>query len=251
VGSTGNSQVNFWSKSWKEKLIVVAISAMAIGQWSDTKAILEESYIGIVSNFTHTYEYESLNKINVGANLAYIEQTLGSPQLIKKSNFVDELQFNYYLHEKYILTLIHKNERILGYSILSLVDDFIPNNLITKDKTKDKHTVFQFYTSLSDFTLDYNNIDFILVQEELDKSKLFLNQFSGSVGYFDYLNLKSSELKTLYNELNNDDSIVDMSADIQKITSKTINNFYGIGEFDLAIMADSILTRFEYYLYYH
>jgi hypothetical protein len=241
---------SFWSKSWKDKIIIVAVSAMAIGQWADTKNMAEAIYVGVFSNFTHKYEYENLNRVNVGANLTYVEQTLGSPQLIKKSKYVDNIKFNYYLNKKYILTLIHKENRVIGYSILSLVEDFVPYDLITKNEIKNKRIVSQFYTEISDFTVDYNNIKFILTQEELDKNNLFLNKFSGSIGYLNYLNLDSAELKQLYDALNNESSDYDVEKEIEQITSKTINNFYGVGEINLSVIADSILTDFEYSLYY-
>lgn len=79
---------------------------------------------------------------------------------------------------------------------------------------------------------------------------MFLNKFSGSIGYLNYLNLDSAELKQLYDALNNESSDYDVEKEIEQITSKTINNFYGVGEINLSVIADSILTDFEYSLYY-
>ena len=68
-------EMNFKKGTFKEKFLFVAIAIMALGQWADSKEMAEEAYVAVVSNFTHKYEYEELNTINIGSNVEYISQT--------------------------------------------------------------------------------------------------------------------------------------------------------------------------------
>jgi len=243
-------EMSFKKGTFKEKFLFVALAIMALGQWADSKEMAEEAYVAIVSNFTHKYEYKELNSINIGSNIDYISQTFGSPQLIKNSKYIDKISFAYYLHEKYILTLVLKENRVTAYTITGLKDDFIPNNLLNKTPSENKFTVANNTANIMDFTLDYNNIDFFLVSEELGKNKLFINQYFGAIGYQNNINITAAELRKLYDQVNLEEESDSIKDQALAISRKARNNFYGAGEVDLSIIADSVLTNFEYSLYF-
>ncbi|MFT6207484.1 MAG: hypothetical protein ACJA0T_001392 [Colwellia sp.] len=243
-------EMKFNKGTFKEKFLFVAISIMALGQWADSKEMAEEAYVAFISNFTHKYEYESLNTINIGSNVEYISQTFGSPQLIKKSKYVDDISFAYYLHDKYILTLILKENRVTAYTISALEDDFIPNSLLNKVPSESKFTIADNTKEIMNFTLDHNNVDFFLVSEEQGKDKLFINQYFGALGYQKNINLSSEELRKLYGQVNLEEESESIKEQALAISRKARNNFYGAGEVDLSVIADSVLTNFEYSFYY-
>lgn len=244
-------EMKFKNGTFKDKFLFVAIAIMALGQWSDSKELAQEAYVTVISNFTHKYEYEALNKINIGSNMEYISQQIGSPQLIKKSKYIDDISFAYYLNEKYILTLILQDSRVTAYTISALEDDFAPNNLLNKQPSENKVSVADNTHNMTDFTLDNNNVDFFLTREELGKSKLFMNQYFGAIGYKKNINISAAELRELYDEVNLEEA---NSKKIQthalEISHKARNNFFGAGEVDLSVIADSVLTNFEYSFYY-
>lgn len=234
----------------KEKLLFIALAIMALGQWSDSKEMVEEAYVVAVSHFTHQYEYDDLNSINVGSNVEYILQKFGFPQIIKKSKYIDDISFAYYLNDKYILTLILKEKRVTAYTVSSLENDFIPNELLTKTPSKNKITVADNTKKITDFTLEHNNVDFFLVMEEQSKDKLFINQYFGAIGYQNDINVTSEELLKLYNDVNLEEETESIKAQALAVSYKARNNFYGAGEVDLSVIADSVLTSFEYGFYY-
>ena len=237
-------------KSVYEYFVAGALGLMALGQWGDTKDVIVEAWRLTLSNFTHQYEYQALDRINVGSNLRYIKTLIGEPQLTKASKYSDEISFAYYLKEKYILTLIVKENRVSAYTITSLVDDFVPHSLLTKTVTEDNITIANNYGTIEDFALDFNNIEYLLVREELGKEKLFVNNYFGAVSYTNDVQLPGEELREIYNTLSMDEVSSEALAKVKQLTTKAMNNFYGAGENDLSIIADSVLTNFEYSLYY-
>lgn len=237
-------------KSLYDYFIAIALGLMAIGQWSDTKDIAIEAWQLTMSNFTHKYEYESLEHINVGSNLNYIANYMGQPKLIKKSKFHENLSFAYFLEEKFILTLIIESDRVNGYTITSLVDDFVPNQLLSKEKQQNVGTIADKYVNFQDFTLDYNNIEYLLVSEQLGKEKLYVNQYFGHVGYHRSGDALNTKIRGIYDQLNLDEENPAVLAEVKQLTTKVTNNFYGVGEVNLSVIADSVLTNFEYSLYY-
>jgi hypothetical protein len=245
---TTDSKKLKWHK-FKEKFILVAISIMAIGQWADTKALLEDLYVDIVSNFTHHYEYQQLSTINVGSNLVYISERFGAPQLIKQSKYQEDVNFAYFLHEKYILTLILNDSRISAYSITALLPDFVPYGLLDKSPQEDYSKVTELAGNIVDYSIDYNNVNFVLVRESLGKDKLFINQYFGTIAYEQDPSLPAKNLKEISDSLSLDDSDGNVSSAVETLISNANNNYYGVGEVDLSLVTDSILTTFEYSLY--
>lgn len=243
-------EMKFRGGTLKEKFIFVAISIMALGQWGDSKELLQEAYVAVMSNFTHQYEYENLNIINIGSNLDYITQTFGAPPLIKSSKYIDDIRFAYYLQEKYILTLILKDNRVSAYTITALATDFIPDGLLDKKAQEDKLTIADNNSDIVDFTVDYNNVSFLLTRKELGKDKLFISQYFGAIGYNNDINISNSELQDLYRKINAVEPVENLKSEINSISQKTKNNFYGAGDVDLSIIADSVLTNFEYSFYF-
>ncbi|WP_440876297.1 ETEC_3214 domain-containing protein [Thalassotalea sp. PLHSN55] len=233
-----------------EKFVALALGLMAVGQWADTKEMATEAYVAFVSHFTHSYEYELLNKVNIGSNVDYIKQYFGEPQLIKKSKYVNEVSFLYYLNDKYILSLVTKNSRVSAYTIQGLLDDFSPDDLLNKKPIKGNKTIVQHTSDFVKYSFDYNNVEFFLVLQEQGKDKLFIHKYFGAVNYGNNSSLAREQLHDLYNEVDVQDDDPKQIGKARSIARDARNNFYGAGEEDLSLIAESILTKFEYSLYY-
>ncbi|HAI72483.1 MAG TPA: hypothetical protein DCL26_09145, partial [Alteromonas australica] len=52
-------------KTIYEYFVAGTLGLMALGQWGDTKDVIVEAWRLTLSNFTHQYEYESLDRINI------------------------------------------------------------------------------------------------------------------------------------------------------------------------------------------
>ena len=86
------------TSAWKKfQSIILTIAALMIsaGQWSDTKEIATSSYESIVENFTHSLQYEMLEKIHIGNSIDYVKSIVGEPNVIKRSKIDSNVLFQY------------------------------------------------------------------------------------------------------------------------------------------------------------
>jgi len=88
------------------------------------------------------------------------------------------------------------------------------------------------------------------VREEQGKDKLFINQYFGAIGYQNDINVTTTELRKLYDQVNLEEESESIKTQTLAISRKARNNFYGAGEVDLSVIADSVLTNFEYSFYF-
>ena len=96
------------------------------GQFNDTKDLASSIYEATLTHFTHSIEYDLIEKIHVGNSMEYVKSLVGEPHVLKRSSLNLELQFHYYSKAKYHLTLISKDDRLVGYSVFPLKDGFAP-----------------------------------------------------------------------------------------------------------------------------
>ena len=86
--------------------------------------------------------------------------------------------------------------------------------------------------------------------EELGKEKLFVNNYFGAISYSEDTRLPRAEIREIYNTLSMNETSTVAREEVKQLTTKVVNNFYGAGENNLSTIADSVLTHFEYSLYY-
>ncbi|WP_371188711.1 ETEC_3214 domain-containing protein [Thalassotalea maritima] len=225
-------------------------SLIALGQWGDTKEVLADVYVTVKSEFTHEYEYQQLAKVNVGNNINYVEQFFGAPQFVKASKYEDTLKFYYYFNDKFLLTLVGKENRVMGYTITSLEDDFVPLDLLNKETSIAGQALNGKTAKIDDYTLDYNNVDYLLIREQQGRENLYINKYFGSIGYDGISALNKTEVKSIYDALEMDvEDPAQINDRLAKLMAKTQTNLYGVGELELSVIADSVLTEFEFLLY--
>jgi hypothetical protein len=241
--------VNNVKKSFKDKLkeiiILVSIMMIAVGDLGGFKDVVFESYENIVSNFTHQFEYDNLEQIHVGSNFRFLKHKLGEPQLIKSAKYIDDIQFNYYLNEKYILALFVNNDRVVGYSVTALQSDFMPTSLI--DNNKEQSAVLTDFTSLANTAgVDVNNVTYLVLGQHLGPKMLYNTHVKGVVDY-SLSKLDRNKLNTLLLAQNEDTLDIER---VKALASGLKSNFYALTEYDVSLVSDSILTLREYQFYY-
>lgn len=229
----------------KEAIIVSCVVLIAIGDLGGFRDIVVEGYENVISNFTHKYEYQQINEIHLGSNVAYLENTLGEPQLIKPAKYVDNVRFNYYLNDKYILALFVNDNRVVGYSVTALQADFKPYSLSEKATVVDDN-LSNYVDSANEVGVDINNVSYLVMGQQLGKEKLFNTYATGIVDYSQTL-LDRKKLSEAY-VAQNEGEISNKSL-IQLASNKSAN-FYALTEQDISLVNDSILTLREYQFYY-
>lgn len=249
VGTSERGESKSMFARLKDKIIVLSLSLMAIGNWSDTKSMIQEAYVVVVSNFTNVYEYESLAKVNVGSNIDYIYSIFGAPQLIKPSKYDDAVTINYYLDKKYILALLIEDKRVVGYSITGLKADFHPYSLLDKQPIQSPTRLVDRLENLNEFSIDHFNVKYFVLFEDLGKRYLF-NQMA--YGFVDYQGMKLDEslLVDAYTQANSPEPEDSIASTLSKLVSNETANYVAITEKAMPLLVDSILTQYEYQFYY-
>jgi hypothetical protein len=240
---------------FKSAIFVIAAFMMASGQWNDVKELYSSLYDDALAKFTNSVEYELIDKINVGNGLEYTKIMVGEPKVIKRSRIDKDVLYYYYLEGKYDLILLSKDERIVGYSILVKETGFTPNvpfsealgsaNLANVDNTAQ-----QYY-------FDVANLIYFIESKELDKQQMFLNLVRGYVEYgaipelIKTPNSYKEDTLAAINTLDMAETFNDgeISNTLKSIRTLVYPNFYGITELDPKLIADALLTRYEYQLF--
>ncbi|WP_440903095.1 ETEC_3214 domain-containing protein [Catenovulum sp. SX2] len=248
--------LSFWRKV---QALVVTIAALMIsaGQWNDTTEVVSNLYTATMANFTHELEYELIDNINVGNSFDYVSASIGEPQVIKRSKIKPDVQFFYYVKNKFDLTLLINDGRIVGYGLLTKQDDFLPNiPFVGQFKTENLYSANSHFNH---YFFDTNNLIYYLEHKELGKQQMFLNLLLGYVEYgatpeqfadAQALNTQvAQQIKQLEHKMTFSESDQEIAEELQKARKMIFPNFYSISETEPDVVAESLLTRYEYQLY--
>ncbi|MCL1059514.1 hypothetical protein L2729_16200 [Shewanella gelidimarina] len=233
--------------------LLLMVILMGLGNWADTKQLLTEAYQAFITNFTHQIENNRVASLDIGNYLQFAQKSVGIPQVIKASNLDPTIEYRYYKDPKYLLTLINKDQRIVGIVLHSLqqnnsiISEFTPMVPFTDNLLK--------VNSIADITLDsnlffydYQNISYYLQSKELGPQGMFLNLLAG---FTEYEQVQPNAFSML-NELEHatlDGNSADVSALTQKLATYPAN-FYAISEIPPEYIADSLLTKHEFKAYF-
>lgn len=242
-------------KRFQSAVFMVAAIMMASGQWNDVKELYTSLYEDALAKFTNSVEYELIDKINVGNGLEYTKLTVGEPKIIKRSKIDNEVSYYYYMEDKYDLTLLAKDERIIGYSIVSKVTGFTPN--VPFSEPLGSKSLATIDSKAPRYYFDVANLVYFVESQELGKQQMFLNLVRGYVEYGatpELVEAPSSyndQALSAINELDKAETFGEGEVDsaIKSIRTVVYPNFYGITELAPNLIADALLTRYEYQLF--
>lgn len=228
------------------------------GQFNDTKELLTGIYEDTTTNFTHNIEYEKLEKLTIGRTIQYVEDFFGPPEVIKNSNLSENVTFQYYEIEKAVVTIIVNRERVSGFVIVPIVDDFDPEIPYVRAKLSETSIAFE-NESESGFFFDASNLIYFAESHGMGKEFMFLNQVVGFVEYGEFARSgeeieKSIESDILLIKTINDlfalDEQDEMTKSMKQLRGNGLANFYGFTELEADLIAESLLTRFEFSTYF-
>ncbi|AZG34735.1 ETEC_3214 domain-containing protein [Shewanella psychromarinicola] len=255
TGSTieeDEGQVGFFAKM-SRLFIYIAFILMGLGNWSDTKELITEGYQGFITHFTDRVEQKSLNTIRVGNYLAHVEANIGMPTIIKSSSINSALKYRYYKQDKYLLTLITEQQRVSGVVVHSLFNDsVILDRFAPQIPFTDLHLLTDSIESITqrsnDFFFDSNNLIYFMTTTGLGAAGMQLQLTAGFTEYDGQQDHFKSTLDELGQVLMLDET--EKVAPLAKKLTVQAANFYAVYEIDEQIIADSLLTRYEFNAYF-
>jgi hypothetical protein len=245
------------TSAWKKvqnTVWMIAALMISAGQWSDTKEIFTSTYEAIIENFTNSVQYEMLDKIHIGNSIDYVKSIVGEPNVIKRSKIEPNVQFQYYDEGKFNLTLISSDSRLVGYSVFTQKDDFIPK--VPFSEELGSLSIMNAHKNPGVYNYDIGNLIYYIESQDLGKQQMFLTLIRGYVEYgatpsikdigADYEKslvslIEKLDQKVIFSENEEEISIV-----LNDVRKAVYPNFYAITELEPAIIAEALLTRYEY-----
>jgi|GEM_PF-729172 len=232
-------------KSFLEKFRNFAVTLMllmiSIGQWNDTKDVILSAYEEIVSRWTNTLEYDKLSQLRVGYSSEYVESLLGLPQVTKHSKLSANTMFSYYGTSKYILTTAVTNNRLSGFSVIALKNDFYAP-IVYLDKKLNKNQLDSYLPSQDLFMTDFGNVEYFIENYELSRNLMFYEFSLGIINYGLLPDDLRNEIQVLNRQLENGKDLLLSDLTVQ---DKIFPNYYSVSELSNDIMMESILSRYE------
>lgn len=239
-------------------MLGVAAAMISFGQFNDTQELLTGLYENITTHFTHKIQYEQLNVLAIGRTIGYVEKHFGPPEVIKVSSNVDNIVYQYYNIEKAIVCVMNFKERVAGFVVVPIVDDFRPDIRYSKvDLGSDSFA--NLNKEVSGVFFDANNLVYYSEAVDLGKEYMFLQQVTGFVEYGKLVSLseeladsesnpvaKIEEINSLFVS---DETLV-LDEKIADFRENHSANYFGYTELDASLVLESLLTRFEFKSYF-
>lgn len=248
------------TSTWKKiqnTIMMIAALMISAGQFSDTKEIVKSSYESIIEHFTHSLQYELLEKIHIGNSIDYVKSLVGEPNVIKRSKINADVRFQYYNEGKFNLTLISSDGRLVGYSVFVQEDGFSPTIPFSEDIGS--QSIANAHKTQGVYSFDVGNLEYYIESQDLGKQQMFLTLMRGYVEYgasptkirngVDYKKTVTSLIEELDQQATfseNDDALSSVLSNLRKAIYP---NFYAVTELEPAIIAEALLTRYEYQMF--
>jgi len=238
----------FFFSKFKGSFITFLAIIIALGEYSEAVALINDGTKTIQSEFTNDLEYDVISKIHVGNTVSYMESILGNPQVSRMIN--EDVNANYFYDDKYLLTLFYKNTRIVAFTVLPLVEDFHPE--VTKTASSQwilgKANFLSFPANPQSYTVDHaTTASYYLESFDKGRTGFFVQSYLGKVSYT--IESVSTQIVELYNT-----DVHGIDREVLKLQTKLrqteIPNFYGEGELGLELIEKSILTGAEFNSYF-
>jgi len=250
------SAPTLWKKIQTSIMMVAAIMISA-GQFNDTKDILESAYEATLTHFTHSIEYDLIDKIHVGSSMDYIKSLIGDPHVLKRSKLKPKLKFHYYNEAKYTLSLISEDERLVGYSVFILEDGFSPKIPFSEDLGV--KSLAQAHKAIGAYSYDIANLLYYTESQDMGKEQMFLTLVRGYVEYgaiakekkasIHYIKQVTEAIETLDEKATFSENEIELVEPLQQVRQLIYPNFYGVTELEPIIISEALLTRYEFQLF--
>lgn len=247
-----------WRRKWQTAVAMAAGLSGAIitlGQYKDAKELTGELLDTWMSKLTHKVEYKKLAELKVGITRQYLQAQMGQPKVIKSSSVQFGMTFEYYLHDKYLLSAFMKGDRLDCYSVLSLLPSFKPAIPFGKNQLNSEAMATLLTNPANEYVSDTVNLKYFLQQEPLGKAGLYMNRSIGVIQYpMKAGSVKKNQLsqngfgKSLerLEQAQVEGNIAFENKILTRLNDAYPANFFAVCEWPLTVVAEAVLTRFEY-----
>lgn len=246
----------FWKK-FQTGVVMFAAIMVSAGQWNDTKELFTSLYEDTLANFTHRFQYETIDQINVGNSLSYIKSFVGEPKILKRSRIDKDVSYLYYTDEKYDLVLLSKDDRVVGYSIVAKEQGFYPQ--IPFSEELGTISLEAANPKVQQYNFDSSNLVYYIESQELGKQQMFLTLVRGYVEYGVRTDSGSmpdtypEDALELINTLDKAETFGESDQErnqaVNAIRTYLYPNYFAITELEARFIADALLTRYEYEMF--
>lgn len=233
---------------FKSYFFAVAATIIALGQFSEAVTLIDDGIDWLRSKFTNSVEYDLLAHIKVGNSAAYIAELLGSPQVTRSVD--DQITANYFYNDKFLLTILSADERVVAFTVIPLVEGFRPNIPAASDRAFNlgEFSYSSFPGNPESYLVDHSKvISYYLEILDVGRTGLFFKVYLGNVvltgdGVEDHV-------VAMYNKevMGSDSEIATAQTSLRQQLKP---NFFGMGNVGLEPIQKSILTAAEFASYF-
>lgn len=225
----------------KNIAFTVVLVMLSLGQWNDTKVALVDAYEEVITRFTNEIEYKRINKLRIGLTAKYTEEILGSAQVIKPSNLINDLKYYYYNSSKFVVVTFIQSKRLVGFTVISKKTDFFAP-LVYINKQLNNLPIEQYLPTQDSILTNIGSLEYFSESYELSRDLMFYNLLLGHVNYG---NLASQYSQTIIDVNHQLDTVEDFDLTSVSFPLPLIPNFYSITELSNEVMQESLLSNYE------
>jgi len=212
-----------------------------MGQWNDTKDVAIAAYEEVISRWTNNIQYEKLAKLRIGYTVDYIQTFLGEPQVIKPMSSLEGGIFSYYSTPKYLLTTASKDGRLMGFSVLSINNDFtVP--IVYLNKKLNEKKLDSYLSNVDNYATDFSNSIYFLEISELGHQQMFYDFSIGRIKISTIQEKVETKIQELNEQLNKGNEPLFEELTISELLTP---NYYSVSDFSSEIMHEGILSKYE------
>lgn len=163
-------------------IITLSAVIIAIGEMAAAVDQVKSSYIEVYRAVSNEYDYNQLKKLHVGLNDQYVEAYLSKPLVVKQiETELGDITVKHYLQDKYWLTLYVKQQKIVAYTILTLLENFTPGIFGSEKRLLDTRLTELNFTPEESIAISARTGSAFIDQIILGREGLYKNGYLGYV----------------------------------------------------------------------
>ena len=224
-------------------LVSLVLLFVGLGNFTDSIELIKNLYESVSSKFSNNVEYERTSHVRAGLNIAYIQDYIGEPQLLKELG--DGLQVRHYIDDKYLISLYTEGERVSAYLVFARQDHFQPDMQGMKERTLGEDSLFQLRQNTDRVAFEYSrNIAYFIESQQVNFGGGYLTQsYLGWVNYAAQFGpAPDASLEALYDaEVMGENSAGKLTTARERI----LPNAFGYGELSIEEIQRGLLTSAE------
>lgn len=225
----------------------LTLAIVSVANFSAAIDQLHDAYNSVKNRLlANSIDYARLQRIHVGNTRDYVNQTLGTPAVVKTPENNEKVNTEIIFHEKYVFSGYYENERLRAYSVLTLAEDFNP----PLPWSQKQRLIAPLETVLPEPKMHYADysatLRYYLAESYGSVQSRFVWHFAGRVQY-----QPDAQLARLLSQLAIPAGTSQASETLIQFRQSTAANLYGEADsvVTMAIISKGLLTAAEFDTY--